>query len=49
MSKQRMIVSDDTLLIDFELVFKAIREEKGNWEKVEKELKEYLASMVNED
>jgi len=49
MSKQRMIVSDDTLLIDFELVFKAIREEKGNWEKVEKELKEYLASMVSED
>jgi len=49
MSKQRMIVSDDTLLIDFELVFKAIREEKGNWEKVEKELKEYLASMVGED
>lgn len=45
MSKQRMIVSDDQLLIDFELVFKAIREEKGDWEKVEKELYEYLASV----
>jgi len=31
MAKQRMIVTDDGLLIDFELVFKAIREEKGNW------------------
>jgi len=45
MSKQRMIVSDDTLLIDFELVFKAIREEKGDWKKVEKELREYFESM----
>ncbi len=40
-----MEVYDDTLLIDFELVFKAIREEKGNWEKVEKELREYLESL----
>jgi hypothetical protein len=48
MSKQRMIVSDDQLLIDFELVFKAIREEKGDWEKVEKELYEYLASVKGE-
>lgn len=31
-----MIVTDDNLLIDFELVFKAIREEKGDWKKVEK-------------
>jgi hypothetical protein len=47
MSKQKMIVSEDSLLIDFELVFKAIREEKGDWQKVEKELQEYLDS-VNE-
>jgi hypothetical protein len=45
MSKQKMIVSDDSLLIDYKLVFKAIREEKGNWEKVEKELQEYLESV----
>lgn len=43
-----MIVSDDQLLIDFELVFKAIREEKGDWEKVEKELYEYLTSVKGE-
>jgi hypothetical protein len=45
MSKKRMEVYDDQLLIDFELVFKAIREEKGDWEKVEKELYEYLESV----
>jgi len=48
MAKQRMIVTDDGLLIDFELVFKAIREEKGNWKKVEKELYEYLDSVRGE-
>ncbi|MFH0942601.1 MAG: hypothetical protein V1810_00310 [Candidatus Beckwithbacteria bacterium] len=48
MSKQKMIVTEDNLLIDFELVFKAIREEKGNWEKVEKELYEYLESVKGE-
>lgn len=48
MSKQKMIVYDDQLLIDFELVFKAIREEKGDWEKVEKELYEYLESVKGE-
>ncbi len=47
MSNQRMIITEDTILIDFRLVFKAIKEEKGNWEKVEKELEEYLES-VNE-
>jgi hypothetical protein len=48
MSKQKMIVTDDNLLIDFELVFKAIREEKGDWKKVEKELYEYLESVRRE-
>lgn len=45
MDNTKMIIRDDTILIDFRLVFKAIREEKGNWEKVEKELQEYLDSM----
>ena len=47
MAEDKLIVRDDTILIDFRLVFKAIREEKGNWEKVEKELEEYFQS-VNE-
>ena len=45
MAEDKLIVRDDTILIDFRLVFKAIREEKGNWEKVEKELEEYFASV----
>jgi hypothetical protein len=45
---QKMIVNDETILIDFRLVFKAIREEKGDWEKVEKELEEYWASLNEE-
>ena len=45
MSKKRMVVYDDQLLVDFELIFKAIREEKGNWKKVEKELREWLATV----
>lgn len=40
-----MIVTDETILIDFKLVFKAIREENGNWEKVEEELQAYFESM----
>lgn len=52
MSKQRMIVTDDQLLIDMELLFNAIREAEGDWEEVEKDMKDYLASvqsMVSED
>lgn len=45
MSKQRMIVSDDQLLVDMEFIFNAIREEKGDWQKVEKEMQEYLAMV----
>ena len=45
MDNTKMIIRDDTILIDFRLVFKAIREEKGNWEKVEKELQAYLESV----
>ena len=41
-----MIVTDDTILIDFRLIFKAIREENGNWQKVEKEMEEYLDSLI---
>jgi hypothetical protein len=42
MSKQRMIVMDDQLLIDMDLLFNAIREAKGDWQKVEQEMKAYL-------
>jgi hypothetical protein len=43
MAKQRMIVTDDQLLIDMDLLFNAIREAKGDWQKVEQEMQQYLA------
>ena len=46
---QKMIVTDKTILIDFRLVFKAIRQEEGNWEKVEQELEANWESMKTED
>jgi hypothetical protein len=45
MAKQRMIVTDDQLLIDMELLFNAIREADGDWEQVEQEMNQYLASV----
>lgn len=52
MTKQRMIVTDDQLLIDMDLVFNAIRESGGDWKKVEQDMKAYLGavqSMVDEE
>jgi len=52
MAKQRMIVTDDQLLIDMDLLFNAIREADGDWQKVEAEMKAYLAAvtgMVGDD
>ena len=47
--KQKLVVTDETILIDFRLVFKAIREEKGDWKKVEEEMEEYWQSINNEE
>ena len=52
MPKQRMIVTDDQLLIDMDLLFNAIREADGDWEQVEEEMQNYLQSiqsMVTDD
>lgn len=52
MAKQRMIVTDDQLLIDMDLLFNAIREADGDWEKVERDMNAYLQavqSMAGED
>jgi len=46
--KQRLVVTDETILIDFRLVFKAIREEKGDWKKVEEEMEGYWESVNQE-
>lgn len=45
MAKQRMIITDDQLLIDMDLLFNAIREANGDWEKVEQDMKAYLQTI----
>ena len=45
MAKQRMIVTDDQVLIDMDLLFNAIRDADGDWEKVEEDMQMYLASI----
>lgn len=45
MAKQRMIVTDDQLLIDMDLLFSAIREANGDWQKVEQDMKAYLQAV----
>lgn len=45
MTKQRMIVTDDQLLIDMDLLFSAIREADGDWEKVEQDMRAYLQTV----
>lgn len=45
MAKKRMVVYDDQLLIDMELIFNAIREAKGDWKKVEQEMRAYLSAV----
>lgn len=45
MTKQRMIVTDDQLLIDMDLVFNAIREADGDWQRVEQEMQAYLQTI----
>jgi len=47
MAKQRMIVTDDQLLIDMDLLFNAIREANGDWEKVEQDMHAYLGAVTS--
>ncbi len=42
-----MIITDDQLLIDMNLLFNAIREANGDWEKVEQDMKAYLQTIQN--
>jgi len=42
-----MIVTDDQLLIDMDLLFNAIREANGDWQKVEQEMRAYLDTIIH--
>lgn len=45
MSKKKLVVYDDQILIDMDLVFQAIRDAKGNWEAVEREFRKMLETV----
>lgn len=45
MSKKRMVVYDDHILVDIDLIFETIRENKGDWEKVEREMRELMENL----
>jgi hypothetical protein len=45
MSKTKMIVKEDQILVDVEMIFKEIETAKGDWKKVWEEFKAYLAEM----
>ncbi len=47
MAKQRMIVTDDQLLIDMDLLFNSIRAANGDWQKVEQDMKAYLQAIIS--
>jgi hypothetical protein len=47
MAKQRMIVLDDQILIDMDLLFNAIEEAKGDWQKVKQDMQAYLSAVQN--
>jgi len=40
-----MIITDDQLLIDVDLLFGLIRTANGDWQAVEKQMKELLSSV----
>ena len=49
MSKTRIVVKDDQILVDVEWLFNEIRDAKGDWRKIEKMMKTLLESVQNEN
>ena len=45
MSKTKIVIKNDQILVDAELLFEQIREAKGDWQKVEQEIKAMLAAF----
>ena len=45
MAKKRIVIYDDQILVDMDVLFGAIREAKGDWKKVEKEMRDFFDSM----
>jgi hypothetical protein len=45
MAKKRIVIYDDQILVDMEVLFGAIREAKGDWQKVEREMTDFFDAM----
>lgn len=45
MSKKRLVVYDDQILIDMDLLFQAIRNADGDWKAVEREIRKFLETI----
>ena len=45
MSKKLFEVWNDRILIDMDLLFQAIREQGGDWEKVERDIRQFLTTI----
>ncbi len=45
MSKTKIVVKDDQILVDVEWLFNEIRDAKGDWKKIEKMMKLLLESV----
>lgn len=45
MGKTKLIIKDDQILVDVELLFGEIRKAKGNWKRIEKEIKQMLEAF----
>ncbi len=49
MAKTKLIIKDNQILIDAELIFDEIRKAKGDWKKVEAEMKAMLAAFAGQE
>lgn len=47
MSKKRIVIYDDQILVDMDVLFGAIREAGGDWKRVEKEMRDFFDAMQN--
>lgn len=45
MAKTKLIIKDDQVLVDAELIFEEIRKAKGDWKRIEKEIKQMLEAF----
>jgi len=48
MAKTKLVIKDDQILVDAELIFMEIKKAKGNWQQVEKEIKQMLEAFKEE-